>query len=284
MIDFIQKTINNLEPWFLDHGIRIVIIFIAVFVLNKFIRIFLDKLIRKAIISDKFLSKEAEEKRENTLITIFSNAFKIIIWLTAAMIILSELGIEIAPVLAGAGIIGLALGFGAQYFIRDVISGLFIILENQYRVGDVVCFEKTCGEVENITLRMTVLRSLDGTAHYVPNGEIKKTSNLSKEFARVNLDIGISYNSDIEKVIRVINQVGKDLSNDSQWKKDIIKAPEFLRIDKFGDSAIEIKILGETKPLKQWEITGELRKRIKIAFDKEGIEIPYPQIVVHKNS
>lgn len=135
--------------------------------------------------------------------------------------------------------------------------------------------------VEDINLRTTVLRDLDGIVHYVPNGEIKKSSNLSKDFARVNLNVGIAYNSDLEKVISVVNRVGKELAEDPQFKSSIIKPPQFLRVDEFADSSINIKILGETKPLKQWEVAGELRKRIKIAFDKEGIEIPFPQRVVH---
>ena len=129
---------------------------------------------------------------------------------------------------------------------------------------------------------MTTLRDIDGIVHHVPHGEIKKVSNLSKQFARVNLNIGVSYNSNLEKVISVVNKVGKELSEDHEWKESILKPPQFLRVDSFGDSAIIIKILGETKPLKQWEVTGELRKRLKITFDREGIEIPFPQRVVHQ--
>lgn len=282
MKNFIQDIIQDSIPWLANHGIKILVIIIGVLLVNKFGKIFLERIIRKAIISDRFLSKEAEEKRENTLITIFSNGLRIIVWLIAVMMILSEIGVEIGPILAGAGIVGLALGFGGQYFIRDVIAGLFIILENQYRVGDVVCFGETCGLVEDVTLRMTILRSIDGGVHHVPNGEIKEATNLSKEFSRVNLDIGISYDSDLEKVIKVVNKVGKKLAEDPKWKKDITKPPEFFRVNDFGESAIVIKILGETRPLRQWDVTGELRKRIKIAFDKEGIEIPFPQRVIHQ--
>ena len=139
--------------------------------------------------------------------------------------ILSEIGIAIGPLMAAAGIAGLAFGFGGQYLIRDIISGLFITIENQYRVNDVVCFDGTCGLVEDITLRMTTLRDLDGTVHHVPHGEIKKVSNLSKYFSRVNLDIGIAYDSNLEKVISVINQVGNELAQDPEWKDKIIKAP-----------------------------------------------------------
>jgi len=184
--------------------------------------------------------------------------------------------------LAGAGIIGLAVGFGGQYLIRDLISGFFIIIENQYRVGDVVNFDGTGGLVEDISFRMTTLRDLDGTVHHIPHGEIKKVANLSKDFARVNLNIGVSYNSKLDHVIQIVNEVGNELSQDAQWKEFIIKPPQFLRVDDFADSSIVIKILGETQPLKQWEVTGELRKRIKIAFDNEGIEIPFPQRVIHQ--
>lgn len=197
--------------------------------------------------------------------------------------ILQELGVMIGPILAGAGIVGLAVGFGAQYLIRDIISGLFIILENQYRIGDVVTLSNVGGLVEDINLRMTTLRDIDGTVHHIPHGEIKRVANCAKNFARVNLNIGIAYNSKLENVIEIVNRTGKELAEDPLWKECIIKPPQFLRVDDFGDSAIIIKILGETLPLKQWEITGEFRKRIIIAFNNEGIEIPFPQRVIHQS-
>jgi len=282
MSEILQKIIQISGSWLIDHGIKIAIILVIAYVLQKVGRVFIEKIIRKTVISNHFLTKEAEEKRENTLIKIFSGTFKVGLWIVAIMMILSETGINIGPLLAGAGIVGLAFGFGGQYLIRDVISGLFIILENQYRVGDVVCLDGTCGLVEDITLRMTILRDLDGTVHHVPNGVINKASNLSKFFARINLNIGVSYNANLEKVIEVVNRVGREMAEDPKWKEDFIKPPQFLRVDDFADSAIMIKILGETKPLRQWDVTGELRKRIKIAFDKESIEIPFPQRVIHQ--
>ena len=276
-----QNFIQDLSPWLLNHGVKIAAIIIASYLIRKFARIFVERIVRKIIVSDHFLTKEAEKKREDTLIGIISGSISIVVLLMAALMILQELGIAIGPLLAAAGIAGLAFGFGGQYLIRDVISGLFIILENQYRVGDVVCFDGTCGLVEDISLRMTSLRDLDGTVHHVPHGEIKKVSNLSKHYARVNLNIGISYSSNLEHVISVVNEVGRELAEDAEWKEHILKPPQFLRVDDFADSAIIIKILGETKPLKQWDVAGELRKRLKIAFDKEGIEIPFPQRVIH---
>ncbi|MDG1872066.1 MAG: mechanosensitive ion channel family protein, partial [Flavobacterium sp.] len=231
---------------------------------------------------DHFSSPDAEEKRENTLIQIFTTTAQIALIIMATLMILQEFGIEIAPILAAAGIVGLAFGFGGQYLIRDVISGLFIILENQYRIGDVVSFDNASGAVQEISLRKTTLRDMDGTVHHIPHGEIKKVSNLSKDFSRINLDMGVSYNSNLEHVITVINKVGNDLAADPQWKTSILAPPLFLRVNEFADSAIMMKILGETLPSKQWEVTGELRKRLKAAFDKEGIEIPFPQMVVHQ--
>jgi small conductance mechanosensitive channel len=140
----------------------------------------------------------------------------------------------------------------------------------------------TCGAVEDISLRMTTLRDLDGIVHHIPNGEVTKVSNLTKDYSRVNLDIGIAYDSNLEKVIKVVNKVGKELAEDPKWKDFIITPLKFVRINDFADSSIVIKILGDTQPIKQWDVAGEFRKRLKIAFDRNKIEIPFPQRVVHQ--
>lgn len=269
-------------PWLLTSGVKIVILVIGALILNKVINGFIDKAVRIAVRPDGISSKEAEEKRENTLIQIFTTTANISLLTITGLMVLQEFGVEIAPILAAAGIVGLAFGFGGQYLIRDIISGLFIILENQYRIGDVVSFDNASGTVQEISLRKTTLRDLDGTVHHIPHGEIKKVSNFSKDFSRINLDMGVGYNSNLEHTISVINRVGNELANDPLWKDSIIAAPQFLRVNDFADSAIMLKILGETLPSKQWEITGELRKRLKVAFDKEGIEIPFPQMVIHQ--
>lgn len=268
---------QNLIGWLLAHGIKIVVILFAAYLINRIGKKVIERTIKRAV---KLKDAVAEEKRENTLIRIFSGALNVIVWLTAVMMILPEFGVDVGPLLAGAGILGVALGFGAQYMVRDFLAGFFIILENQYRVGDVVCFNGTCGSVEDVTLRKTVLRDFDGIQHHIPNGEIKKASNLTKGFSRINLAVGVAYKENLEKVIDVLNKTGEDLARDPRWKTSIIKPPEVLGVDDFADSAIIIRILGETKPAKQWDATRELRKRIKIAFDKEGIEIPFPQISV----
>jgi|ERR1043165_73635 small conductance mechanosensitive channel len=281
MKQYIDEVGQSIWPWFLAHGLKILVVFLLALILDRVSKRLIERTVRATIISDNLSFTGTETKRENTLIRIFSGVSKIGIWIVTALMVLQEMGVMIGPILAGAGIAGLAVGFGGQYLIRDIISGLFIILENQYRIGDVVNFDGTGGLVEDISLRMTTIRDLDGTVHHIPHGEIKKVSNLSKYFSRVNLNVGISYNSNLEHVIATVNQVGNELANDAAWKDFILQPPQFLRIDDFGNSSLVIKILGETQPIKQWDVTGELRKRIKIAFDKEGIEIPFPQRVVH---
>ena len=169
------------------------------------------RIIRRVIVIDSVSKKEkeSEKKREDTLIRVFSSLLDALVFVVAVAIILEEMGIAIGPLLAAAGIAGLALGFGGQYLIRDLITGFFIIAENQYRIGDVVCFDGTCGSVEDISMRMTTLRDLDGVVHHIPHGEIKKVSNRSKYFARINLDIRVSYDCNLEKVIKVIIRLVK---------------------------------------------------------------------------
>lgn len=282
MNEYVTKWTALIIPWLLNHGIKIILIIIGGFIVNKIVQKFIERTVRMIVIADKNASANAEIQREDTLIQIFSTTVKIVLISITLLMCLKEFGLEIAPILAAAGIVGLAFGFGGQYLIRDIISGLFIILENQYRIGDVVDFDSASGLVEQISLRKTTLRDLDGTVHHIPHGEIKKVSNLTKDFSRVNLNLGVSYSADLEHVISVVNQTGNSIAEDPNFKDFVIAAPQFLRVDEFADSSIIIKIIGETVPLKQWEVAGELRKRIKVAFDKEGIEIPFPQMVIHQ--
>ena len=281
MKESIENFVDSIIPWLLNHGIRIVFIAVFAYILIRILNKFIERAVRLAVVADSQISPEAENKREETLIHIFKFTIKVVIWIIASLMILEEFGVKIAPILAAAGIVGIAFGFGGQYLIKDIISGLFIILENQYRIGDIVAFDKVSGLVENITLRKTTLRDMDGTVHHIPHGEVKTVSNYSKDFSRINLNVSIAYNSDLEKVIRLVNKVGQELFNDDNFKEMLVTPPQFLRVDNLEDSSVVIKIVADTKPLKQWELTGELRKRLLIAFNKEGIEIPFPQRVVH---
>jgi small conductance mechanosensitive channel len=268
--------------WLIEHGIRILIIIVVGvvlwFALNKFLPPFVRRVVARTEYKE---SKEGLEKRTKTLLSIFNGIGRVFIIIVAIMTILDEVGIAVAPVLAGFGIAGVAVGFGAQTLIRDYIAGIFIILENQYRVGDVVRIADIGGLVEDITLRKTVLRDLDGIVHHVSNGEIKIASNFTRHFSRVNLNISVGYGTDLDYAISVINRVGKELADDEKWREKIISPPKVERVDNLGDSGIEIKILGDVKPIQQWAVMGELRLRLKKAFDAEGIEIPWPHTKVY---
>ncbi len=268
--------------WLMDHGIRILIIVVVGAVLWFALNRFLPPVVRRAVGRTKYKeSKEGLEKRTSTLLAIFKGMVRVLIVIVVIMMVLDEVGVPIAPILAGFGIAGIAIGFGAQYLIRDLIAGIFIILENQYRVGDVVRVADITGLVEYITLRKTVLRDLDGIVHHVPNGEIRAASNFTRHFSRVNLDVPVAYGTDLDHAISVINRVGKELAEDEKWRKVIKSPPQVLRVNNLGDSGIDIKILGDVKPMEQWAVMGQLRLRLKKAFDDEGIEIPWPHTKVY---
>lgn len=282
ILDIVGIDLPWLKSWLIRHGIRMGLITIfsmaLIFILGRLIPAAVKPaILRKA----KDQSEEETKKRVDTLSGVFVSASEVLIILMASFMILSELGINIAPLLAGAGVVGLAVGFGAQSLIKDILNGLFITLENQYRIGDMVKIADMFGLVEDMNLRRTVLRDLDGVVHCVPNGEIKVSSNFTRDWSRVNLNISVAYGEDLDRVIAVINRVGKELATDPAWAQVILKPPQVLRVDNLGDSGIDIKILGDTKPTKQWDIMSELRIRLKKAFDKEGIEIPWPHTKVY---
>jgi small conductance mechanosensitive channel len=164
--------------------------------------------------------------------------------------------------------------------VKDILAGLFILMENQYGKGDVVNLAGIGGLVEDVNLRRTLLRDLDGTVHSIPNGEVRVASNLTRDWSRVNINVSVAYGSDIDRVFAVINRVGEELAADANFGPLIVEAPKALRVDAFEDSGVAVKILGVTKPIKQWDVMGELRKRLHRAFEEEGIEIPYPHRVL----
>jgi small-conductance mechanosensitive channel len=275
-------TVDMVQRWFLAHGTYIFVILLfgagLWYAMQKFLPVLLQRAITKPKRGE---SREGMKKRADTLQSVFMGLGKILIILLVLFMILSELNVPIGPILAGLGIVGIAVGFGAQYLIRDLIAGVFILLENQYRVGDVARVADIAGLVEDITLRKTVLRDLDGIVHHIPNGEIKVASNFTRHFSRVNLDVSVAYGTDLDHAIAVINRVGKEVAEDSNWSWRIKTPPQVLRVNKLGDSGIDIKILGDVKPIEQWNVMGELRYRIKKAFDAEGIEIPWPHTKVY---
>jgi small conductance mechanosensitive channel len=227
------------------------------------------------------VSETEIKKRVDTISSVLVSICGIVIAIIAVLTILPEFGVNITALIAGLGIAGLAFAFGAQRLIRDLIGGMFILFEDQYRVGDVVNVAGIGGLVEEIGLRRTVLRDLDGVVHSVSNGAIEVASNSTRVFSRVNLNISVGYGESLDRVIEVTNRVCQEMAEDPKWKADFVTTPKVLRVDNLGDSGIDIKIMGDTKPSRHWDVMGELRLRIKRTFDEEGIEIPWPHTKVY---
>lgn len=221
-----------------------------------------------------------QEQRTRTLLSLLRSVGLVIIGVMTLFMVLGALGVELGPLLAGAGVVGLAVSFGAQSLVKDVISGLFMLFENQFGVGDVIRIEGVSGAVEQMTLRIVVLRDVHGVVHIVPNGQITKVSNLTRSWARVVLEVGVAYKEDPDRVMDVLRDVGRELFEDPAWKPLLLDPVEVPGIETFGESAVNIRVMVKTLPLKQWDVARELRRRIKLRFDRENIEIPFPHQTV----
>jgi small conductance mechanosensitive channel len=272
---------TNMLQWLIDHGPRILGIIIGAAVLIWFARIGERRMVAILVGHKDHGSPAERENRSRTLAAVFRNVVFIIIIVGAILMVLTEIGIAIGPLLGGVAVVGLAVAFGAQSLVKDYFHGFIILMENQYSVNDVVKIGDTAGLVERITLRMTVLRDLEGIAHFVPHGEATVVSNLTHGWARAVLDVGVSYNENAEHVIEVLTEIGKELYEDPQYQPLMLGEPEILGLDSLGDSAIVIKLMVKTKPLQQWTIKRQFLLRIKRRFDEEGIEIPFPHRTVY---
>ena len=267
---FIQK--------FLDNWIDIAIIIGALLVLVVIVSIVRRRLRRffeKKIPEDKMLMR----KRTLTFNSVISNLIIVIAFIAAALIIAEQLGISVTPLLAGAGVAGIVIGFGAQSLIRDLINGVFILLEQWYQVDDVVSVGDVTGSVERFNLRTTVIRDIEGTVHYIPNGEITVLGNRTHLWSRAVVEVGVHYNEDTSRIVEVLEEIFDEIMADKKYKKMILERPSILGddgISELGDSAIIFKLICKVKPGEQWNIARQLRKRIKDKFDEVGIEIPYP--------
>jgi moderate conductance mechanosensitive channel len=220
------------------------------------------------------------ERRVNTIARLVVRIAAGVIGVMAVLMALDLFGIDIGPAIAGLGVVGIAVGLGAQTLVRDWLAGVFVVLENQYSAGDVVRIAGVEGVVEDFSLRRTTLRDLDGTVHTVPNGQITVASNLTRLWARVNLDVGVAYDTDIDRATAVVNDVGEALQADPEWADRLLEAPRVIRVNALGDSQVTLKVLGQVRAAEQWAVGGELRKRILAAFAANGIEIPFPHRVI----
>jgi len=247
------------------------------------IRRFVPLAIRRTVKRQMKRKRKVErEKRVATLVRLTTTTSGIGLGILAAFLVSQQVGINITAGLVGFGVFGVAIGFGAQYLIRDIIAGFFVYLENQYNVGDVIQVGNVSGIVEELSLRRTILRDLDGARHVIPNGEVRVVSNLTQEWSRAHININVAYKEDLDRVMALMRKTWEEMTKDPDWAPSIIsKTPWLLRVDKFGDSGITIKMVGETEPIKQWDVMGEYRRRIKRVFDEEGIEIPWPHLKLY---
>jgi small conductance mechanosensitive channel len=221
------------------------------------------------------------EKRARTLARILRQVVTIVIWTLATVTILGELGVAIGPIVAGAGIAGLAVGFGAQSLVKDVISGFFMLLENQFRLGDVVSLAGATGVVEAINLRTTVIRDGEGKVHIVPNGDISVVTNHTRGWSRALVDVPVAYREDTDKCYAILRQVGAEIEKDPVFGGRLLGPFEYPGVEKLDESSVLLRVMVRTKPHEQWVVARELRRRIKNAFDENGIEIPYPHRTVY---
>ena len=265
--------------WLRTRGPRILVILVGSLLLIRLLRAVSDK-IPRLMPAEEGPTITEREKRTRTVASLVRTVGTSLVLLIAAMMLFREIGMDITPLLAGAGVAGLAVGFGAQSLIKDIIAGFFILMEDQFHVGDVIQAAGVSGQVEKMTLRMTIVRDLNGAVHFIPNGEIKVATNLTKEWSRAVLEVGVSYEEDVDRVSHVLAEIGQSLADDETFGKLVLEPPQVLGVEALADSQVTIRILAKTLPLKQWEVAREFRRRIKVRFDREGIQVPYPHRVV----
>jgi small conductance mechanosensitive channel len=269
--------LRTLVVWVFSSGLRVLLIAALAYALVRTCTLFVRRFEHQLNLGTGLDAME-RAKRARTLGTVIRNVTTALVAGIAGLMILRELHIDIAPVLTGAGIVGLAVGFGAQTLVRDIISGFFLILEDQVRVGDAAAINGTAGLVEAINLRTIVLRDIEGTVHVFPNGAINTLANRSKEYSYYVIDLAVSYKEDPDRVSSVLRKVGEDLQGDDRFGPLILEPLEILGVDAFADWWVQLKLRIKTVPLKQWDVGRELRRRILKALDEHGIEVPAPAL------
>jgi small conductance mechanosensitive channel len=271
--------LSDILGWVKTSGLRLLVIAVGSILAVRLLRAVADR-IPRLIATDGEPTFTEREKRARTVASLLRTLGATLVLIIAVMMAVREIGLDITPLIAGAGLAGLAIGLGAQSLIKDVIAGFFILMEDQFHVGDVIQAGGVSGQVERMTLRMTVVRDLKGAVHFIPNGEIKVVSNLTKEWSQAVLEIGVAYEEDVDRVIAILAEVGQALAEDEAFGKLILEPPQVQGIEALADAQVTIRILAKTLPLKQWDVAREFRRRIKARFAQEGIQFPYPHRVL----
>ncbi len=286
MPDFEKRPWSDILAVLVHEVLPVLLIIVAAFVAVRLTRLFVHGIV-KALLDREAREGTAQElsavelkKRMDTLDTLGGNTLQFFIVVIAFLMILGHVGLDIGPAVAGLGVVGIAVGFGAQSLVRDYLNGALILIENQFARGDVVRLAGVAGTVEDFTLRRTTLRDLDGVVHTVPNGEIRVASNLTRVWSRINQDVTVAYGTDIDKAIEVVDNVGREMAGDPVWKRRILEAPRVERVQALAENGVTLKILGTVRAADQWAAAGDMRKRLLAAFKEHGIELPRPQRVV----
>lgn len=275
------------SDWALENGVRIGIILILGIVLHLLAKRAIPHAVGVALQPrlgpDATPSEVLELERDQraaTVSRVFVRTADAVIAVVVLFLVLAEIGVSLAPLIAGAGVAGIAVAFGAQSLVRDALAGAFVLLEDHYRTGDIVTLAGVTGKVEDVTLRRSLVRDLDGVLHSIPNGEIAVASNHTRAWSGINMLVGVGYGEDIAHAREVIDRVGAEVAADEQWRDDVLEPAAVARVEEFAESSIELRVVAKTKPHRQWDVASELRKRIRDAFEREGIEIPFPHRVV----
>jgi len=275
---YFTRFAERAVEWLSASGLRVVVISIVMIIALAILKRAMDRF-RK--LYEGTLPTEVQVKRVDTITHVIRDVTRVVILAVGSMMILSEIGVDLKPILAAAGLGGLAIGFGAQSLVKDMISGFFILLEDSIQVGDVVEIAGVSGLVEEVKLRTITLRDLSGNVHIVPNGVIDKVKNMTKVYAFYVFNVGVAYRENVDEVMVVLHEIAEELRGDLQFKDDILEPLEMLGVDQFADSAVIIKCRIKTKPIKQWRVGREMNRRIKKTFDAKGIEIPFPHQTIY---
>jgi small conductance mechanosensitive channel len=275
---------HHIERWLLSAGPRVAVVIALLSLFWLLGRRVARQLVNGMVSRSRYGSEEERLERVDTLHRALKNGITLAVVIIGALALLTEFGVDVAVLLGGAAVFSLALAFGAQSLVKDYFAGFMILVENQYCVGNVVQINSTSGMVEDMTLRITTLRDIEGIAHFIPHSQIQMVSNLTYGWSRVMLDVGVAYKEDVDRVMQVLLELARDMRKDPEFGPFIVDEPEMLGVDAFADSAVVIKLIVRTRPLKQWAIKRELLRRIKNRFDELGIEIPFPHRTVYHRS
>jgi small conductance mechanosensitive channel len=281
-MDLDKPPLSTVVEVLRTNGVRILVIVVVAWIAYRLSRVLVRGIV-KALLDREATEGTAQElsaievqKRMDTLDVLGANVLRSFVVLIAGVMVLSALDLDVGPAIAGLGVVGIAVGFGAQSLVRDYLNGALILIENQYSKGDVVSIAGVSGSVEDFSLRRTTLRDLDGVVHTVPNGEVKISSNRTRTWARINQNVTVAFGTDIDKAINVVDELGRQMHDDPVWKRRILEPPRVERVESIEERGITLKILGTVRASEQWAAGGEFRKLLLEAFARNGIQLPRP--------